>query len=738
MSTLTVTLIVIGGVVLPQAATAGTYVVRGCWTTNEPGGWVPLDGAPLGTFSQHQCPEADLKPWPMGLGAVAASGAYVRDVATGWVFSAPPGTQIVAVTAEAQGPGQAETHPNAWSRGLWDPDTGSWLALPAIRAPGPWNAVSTPAIASRRVALGLRCRADPCLSPVPGDDPKAIAWAAFRRIAVTVRDDASPAITLNQSLPNGWLNRERPEVSFTSADNVGVLWTEASLDGRRIAYAPRGCYDAATNTSPSPCATTSTPALTVAVDASGLTDGTHTLVLSAGDVAGNVSQDVHEIAVDHNAPAAPRGTSIAAGGGWRRENRFDVSWVNPPEKTAAPIAGARYQLCPADNDPYAQEGCVAGGRDGTGISGIEALSVPRDGTWTLRLALVDSAGNHDEKRDTTFEPLRLDSGTPEIAFETFDERDPGRIRVKAHDPVSGVANVEIEAKRKGTAAWQALPVAGTGEQFAALMDDEQLAAGTYDLRARVVDHAGNERTVTTLPGGFGMGITLPVRAATTMVVGETRRVRVKGSRGRRPKYRQVIVDHPSVNFGKVVTVRGRLSDDAGNPRADSVIDVSDRVELPGMEWRWLATIRSDSKGEFVLRANPGPARVLRFAYPGSATTRPGADEVRLRVRAGATLTPSRRRVRNGQAVVFRGRVVGGPIPEAGKLVLLQARTSQGWRTFATPRANPKGHWSHRYRFTGTPTTARYSFRALVPVESSYPYAQGASSTTQVLVRGTGE
>jgi hypothetical protein len=65
-----------------------------------------------------------------------------------------------------------------------------------------------------------------------------------------------------------------------------------------------------------------------------------------------------------------------------------------------------------------------------------------------------------------------------------------------------------------------------------------------------------------------------------------------------------------------------------------------------------------------------------------------------------TLVPSRKRARNGDDVVFTGRVLGGPIPEAGKLLALQAHTSKGWRTFATPRARASdGRFSSRYRFT---------------------------------------
>ena len=168
------------------------------------------------------------------------------------------------------------------------------------------------------------------------------------------------------------------------------------------------------------------------------------------------------------------------------------------------------------------------------------------------------------------------------------------------------------------------------------------------------------------------------------------------------------------------------------------MEVFERVGLPGREWRYLATVRSESNGTFKFLARPGPARILRFAYGGTATTRSEVEEVELRVQAGVSLVPNRRRVRNGEDVIFRGRVLGQPVPEAGKLLALQALTSRGWRTFATPRASARdGRWSFRYRFTGTPVTTRYTFRVVVPQESSYPYARGTSKVAHVLVRGTG-
>jgi hypothetical protein len=79
--------------------------------------------------------------------------------------------------------------------------------------------------------------------------------------------------------------------------------------------------------------------------------------------------------------------------------------------------------------------------------------------------------------------------------------------------VSGVSSVAVEVHRHGTSEWEQLPVTASGDIYGALIDDERLPAGTYDLRTRAVDAAGNERTATTDSAGVVATIELPVRRA---------------------------------------------------------------------------------------------------------------------------------------------------------------------------------------------------------------------------------
>lgn len=353
----------------------------------------------------------------------------------------------------------------------------------------------------------------------------------------------------------------------------------------------------------------------------------------------------------------------------------------------------------------------------------------------MRLALRDAAGNSDPDRSAWFEQIRLDSEPPSGTFLPFDPDDPMQVQLAAADDTSGISSVDVEARLLGDSTWHALPTIGSNGRYAATLDDSALPEGTYELRALLTDQAGNQRTTTTLPGGIPLTVHLPVRVGTALTVGHPERMRVKSSKAH-PKYRQVLVARPSAQYGKPVTIQGRVTDTSGNPRANASVDVYEQVNLPGRDWSYLTTVRTAASGIFLYRALPGPARVLRFVQAGTATTRPSTREVELRVRAGVTIRPSRSKVVNGDDVVFRGRVLGGPIPPAGKLLAIQARTDRGWLTFATPRARAlDGHWSYRYRFTGTSSTTRYTFRVLAPQETSYPYASGASRLTTVLVKG---
>jgi hypothetical protein len=350
------------------------------------------------------------------------------------------------------------------------------------------------------------------------------------------------------------------------------------------------------------------------------------------------------------------------------------------------------------------------------------VTLDADGDHHVALQAVDAAGNESERRDVE---VRIDRTPPElVVFERANPADPRAIAVAVADRTSGVAGGVVELRRvAGGGDWRALPTALHDGRLSARLDDGALD-GTYVLRARVRDRAGNEAIGDRRRGGAPVVVdTRALRTATQLRAG------LDAGGGGTPQARA------TVGFGRSAAARGSVVRAGGGPVAGGVVEVWSRSAAAGSPYLRAGSVRTDAGGGFAYRVPAGPSRTLRFRYAGSAIDRPSQAEVTLRVPAAITIHASRRSVRNGQAVTFSGRLRGRPIPAGGKVVDLQAHYRGRWRTFATPRAGSDGRWRYRYRFGATRGRLVYPFRALVRPESSYPYALGVSPTTRVTVTG---
>ncbi len=383
----------------------------------------------------------------------------------------------------------------------------------------------------------------------------------------------------------------------------------------------------------------------------------------------------------------------------------------------------------------AGRGCLQGAVRGRDISSLGDLKVPASGEWQTSLWLQDEAGNADRERAVSAGVLRFDDTPPEASFEPQSDQDPTRVRVLATDATSGVADVTIEARREGEAAWRTLTSSPDDRGFSATLDDSALPRGRYELRARVADRAGNERTTNRVSNGDASVRTLPLRIATRLTVGRPRRVAARGANGKR-RYRTILQVRPRTRFGRIIPIRGRITMPGGNPLAGADIEVWERVRLAAAPWRRVSVLRTSRTGRFKFRALRGPSRTLRFRYPGTATIRARATEVVLGVRAMTSFRANRSRVVNGEEIRFHGRLKGRQTGEIGKLLHLQVYTRGRWSTFATPRASSEtGLWSYPYRFSATRGLVRYRFRVLIPREATFPYETGSSRSVRVTVRG---
>ena len=139
-------------------------------------------------------------------------------------------------------------------------------------------------------------------------------------------------------------------------------------------------------------------------------------------------------------------------------------------------------------------------------------------------------------------------------------------------------------------------------------------------------------------------------------------------------------------------------------------------------------------GAFTLRVPAGvSSRTLRFAYRehvGDAL--PVATRtLTLNVRAGLSLAVAPRISSIGRSIRFSGRLLGGPVPASGKLLVLEARAAGGpWIEFKVVRSDVRGrfHAGYRFRFAGP---ADYQFRVRSEPESDYPFGAGASNVVAV-------
>ena len=85
----------------------------------------------------------------------------------------------------------------------------------------------------------------------------------------------------------------------------------------------------------------------------------------------------------------------------------------------------------------------------------------------------------------------------------------------------------VAAVRRG----HRLPTVRTEDGFTARLDDEELPDGVYDLRARAIDGAGNERSTDREPSGEKARRTAPMRIATRLVAGHVKLLDARRSDG---------------------------------------------------------------------------------------------------------------------------------------------------------------------------------------------------------------
>jgi hypothetical protein len=258
-------------------------------------------------------------------------------------------------------------------------------------------------------------------------------------------------------------------------------------------------------------------------------------------------------------------------------------------------------------------------------------------------------------------------------------------------------------------------------------DTATLPNGPHSVQASVIDAAGNETrsdpvVVTTRNGSRpnGRGASRFVKLAAWL-------------RSRRTKQRASAV----VPYGSVRTADGRLTDAEGKPIGGAVLDVVSNVDRPGAKDKRAGSVTTRDDGRFSYRIARGPSRELRFEYR-AYTLDPApvsSAKVTLGVRAGFRLRLGPRKVRNGQRVVFRGQLKGGPARKGARVTIdVLVPDARRRVPIGNVKADARGRFRFSYRFRRTLVVARYRFQARLVAQPGYPYRGATSRRVSVVVR----
>lgn len=474
----------------------------------------------------------------------------------------------------------------------------------------------------------------------------------------------------------------------------------------------------------------------------------------------------HGVSIDRAtwAFAAPAGESIAsatlfragdtAGGGnplvtydfWlagpAESNVFDpcLAWLGCPAKgtSAHALAGENRDVVPSANlgsHIYAVAAC-------TGFSGNECPAGSGDANgYAAAVFLYGSDITLEQASGPTAGDVGGElAGATSVrgtSYVTFTVSDPGSGVYEAVMSVDGrviqtpVLNDnggrcrDVGQATDGKAAFQYVQPCSSSLTADVPLDTTRLTDGVHHLVVSVTDAAGNsapvldrEITVANPPQACGLGAPAGASASAQATLSAS--------------WQGTKRDRLITRFGRANTILGRLTGVGGAPIAGATIDLVATPAYQGAAPLKTAGSQTGPDGRFSVRLpRTVSSRTLCLAYRPAGGAPAVTRRLALSVRAGIAFSVAPHTVGVGQQVFFHGRLLAGPIPPAGKQLVLEARSPGGaWLEFQVIRTGSRGRFraSYRFRFPGP---ADYQFRAVSEPESDYPFAAGASNVVRV-------
>jgi hypothetical protein len=375
--------------------------------------------------------------------------------------------------------------------------------------------------------------------------------------------------------------------------------------------------------------------------------------------------------------------------------------------------------------------CPAGAGDASGYAA--ALYV-----YASDITLEQSAGPSVSNVGGELASAQVVSGSPNVVFSASD---PG---AGVYEAVVSVDGQLVQSRVSNDNGGHCRDVGQTSDGAPAFLyaqpcprslsaevqlDTTRLTDGAHHLIVSVLDAAGNSAPVLdrmiAVTNPAPPGCDPPAAADVSSSPAATLSASWNGS-GR---------ERLTSRFGRAPAIVGRLTAPTGAPIAGATLEVVTTPSYQGASPLQTPGPQTGPDGRFVVRLpRVASSRTVCLAYRPPGGAQPVTRTLLLNVRAGIALSVSPHVTSVGRAISFHGRLLAGPVPPAGKELILEARSPGApWLEFQVVRTGPRGrfHASYRFRFPGP---ARYQFRALSEPESDYPFAAGYSNVVAVRER----
>lgn len=530
--------------------------------------------------------------------------------------------------------------------------------------------------------------------------------------------DAPPAPQLDE---NSWVNASDLEAGYRQSwkPAPGSAGNESGVCGYAVEI------NSTFNSDPIPEINVGVddPSFRIPPDTPPGTNFVHVRSISCAGIASSTATST--IQIDSQAPSielSPRST-----GGWQQKDTFIRLRA---QDAASGVERIEYRL---DSQEFLSS-----------KSSDVSLGL-NDGDHWLSYRSIDNAGNSSA---TESSHIRIDTAPPTAYFLPSDPDRPTAIRAIVGDSTSGVASgwMEIRSLTRGD-EWRPVPTItsprglGESEELLTILDDSTMPDGSYEIRIRASDRAGN--AIATEPGISATQrrvIILPLRSkptiksgltATRTICQRTRRVRCKKNR---------VLDHNGtqprnvVRYRQPVHLTGDLHDAEGRPLNGKTISIFGSVSDGPTFLVGQCTTERD--GSFNYRLPTGPSRKLIARYDGDHRTLPAQSQSTLGVQATTTLRVGPKRVAWGTSVVFSGRISSGghAVPVGGKDISIQFLNGAPQMTGVLTKSDVNGRFRQTYTFSrAVDKPVRYRFRAAIISSPAWPFLTGYSRPVTVTV-----